>query len=138
MTAILGGQRRRIAERAAYQCEYCHLPERCAGALHEVHYIIPARHGGGNVPENLCYACLSCILHKGTDIASIDPLRPDDMIVVPLFHPRQQAWAQHFRLVDGRIEGLTPVGRVTVRQLDLNDLQRVEIRRRLHRLKRQP
>jgi hypothetical protein len=39
-----------------------------------------------------------------------------------LFHPRQDAWEEHFRLdrQNGEIIGLTAIGRVTVIELKMN------------------
>jgi hypothetical protein len=42
---------------------------------------------------------------------------------MPLFHPRRQTWADHFRWTDNGLylAGLTPVGRATIAALQLND-----------------
>jgi hypothetical protein len=97
-------------------------------ALHEIEHIIAEKHGGRTEEENLGLSCALCNGFKGSDLTSIDP---ETGAIVPLFHPRRDAWEMHFRLVDGRIEPLTPVGRVTVRLLKLNDPDRVEERRQL-------
>jgi hypothetical protein len=47
---------------------------------------------------------------------------------VPLFHPRRERWAEHFQVVEGRIEPLTAEGRVTAKLLQLNDPDRIEER----------
>ena len=47
---------------------------------------------------------------------------------VRLFHPRQQFWAEHFRFMGHRIEGLTPTGRATVTASDLSHSRRLRIR----------
>lgn len=138
MTSILGGVRRRIFERAGGRCEYCQLNERYAGALHEVSYITPAKHGGTGNPDNLCLICLPCSHQKGADTASIDPDSRDEMVIIPLFNPRLHVWSDHFRVVEGRIEPLTATGRITVKMLDFNNPLRVEIRRRLQRIGRYP
>jgi hypothetical protein len=41
---------------------------------------------------------------------------------VPLFHPRQQRWDEHFRVdvESGELHGTTPAGRATVARLDLS------------------
>ena len=41
---------------------------------------------------------------------------------MPLFHPREQRWTEHFAvdLESGEIQGTTPTGRATVACLDLN------------------
>jgi len=87
----------------------------------------------GNMVEklrlgNLALACLWCNLHKGTNIASIDP---DSGDLVRLFDPRRQRWTDHFRLYGARILGTTPIGRVTVAVLAMNGDRYVAIRRAL-------
>jgi hypothetical protein len=52
-------------------------------------------------------------------------------VIVEVFHPRQDAWHDHFVIRGARIVGLTPVGRVTVRLLDMNEGRRVWLRREL-------
>jgi hypothetical protein len=47
---------------------------------------------------------------------------------VPLFHPGQENWSDHFRFTGYRIEGLTAVGRATAAALDLNHPRRRRIR----------
>jgi hypothetical protein len=41
---------------------------------------------------------------------------------VPLFHPNQQEWAEHFAWNDDATEimGLTPIGRATIAALKMN------------------
>jgi len=45
---------------------------------------------------------------------------PDSGEEVPLFNPRVQQWAEHFRWEKEIILGLTPVGRATISALQLN------------------
>jgi len=120
--------RRLVAQQARHRCEYCLLPEAVALHRHEPDHIIPVQHGGETHPSNLALACLRCNRYKGPNVGSFDPLTNQ---LVPLFHPRSQAWEQHFRLVDAEIVPLTPEGRVTVRLLRLNDPDRVAERQRL-------
>lgn len=80
------------------------------------------------VEHNLAYACFECNPNKGANIATIDPL---DEQIVRLFDPRTHLWAAHFTLQDGRILGLTPVGRVTAQLLRLNTDTRVRQRQLL-------
>jgi hypothetical protein len=64
-------------------------------------------------------------LYKGTNLASIDPHtgRP----ALP-FHPRRDAWSEHFTVEDAQIVPLTPEGRATAALLKLNAPARVEFR----------
>jgi hypothetical protein len=123
--------RRLVRERAAETCEYCRIPEWMTSVSHWVDHIVAEKHGGQTTEANLACSCVSCNQHKGTDLASIDPLTAQ---LTPLFHPRNDTWDEHFRLADGTIEPLTPTGRVTVRLLHLNAPERIEERRLLERL----
>jgi len=48
--------------------------------------------------------------------------------LTPLFNPRRHKWARHFRWQGAYLIGRTPVGRVTVALLHINDEYRVELR----------
>lgn len=117
--------RRQVRERAGLRCEYCLIPESITLATHPVDHVIAEKHGGATADENLALACTICNLHKGSDLSSVDPLSGE---VVRLFHPRRDRWSDHFRLVEGRLEPLTPTGRVTARLLQFNAPARVEER----------
>lgn len=114
---ISGSLRRQVRTRARGCCEYCLLRDSDGYVPFHADHVIAEKHGGLATFENLAWACGLCNLHKGTDLASIDP---DGGALVPLFNPRQDRWKDHFRLVSWRIEPLTPIGRVTVRLLHLN------------------
>jgi hypothetical protein len=88
------------------------------------------------VSDNLCLSCFECNRQKGSDLSSVDPITDE---VVPLFHPRRDVWSDHFQLTaDGKIEGKTAQGRVTVNLLDFNNPERVTIRAALMLLRRYP
>jgi hypothetical protein len=89
---------------------------------------LPANTVGGSAPDNLCWACTSCNLHKGPNIAGIDQQTGQ---LVPLFHPRQQVWADHFEWNGAIIRGKTPVGRATAAVLAFNLPENVELREAL-------
>lgn len=69
--------------------------------------------------------CFFCNLHKGPNLTGIDPQTGQ---IVPLFHPRQDVWYEHFEERGLLIVGLTPTGRVTVRVLAMNTLDRLDLR----------
>ena len=117
--------RRQVRERARERCEYCLLAESEAFFPHEPDHIIALKHGGETLLANLALACFDCNRFKGSDIASVDPVTG---VVTPLFNPRTQAWAEHFRLLDRRILPLTAVGRATERLLRFNLLHRIYAR----------
>lgn len=70
------------------------------------------------------YVCSFCNFHKGPNIASREGGE-----LVPLFDPRTQVWSEHFEDRGELIVGRTPIGRVTVRVLNMNDEDRRELRR---------
>jgi len=124
-TYIPAEVRRLVRERARERCEYCLIPESAVFAPHEVDHIVAEKHGGETETDNLAFSCVLCNKHKGSDLASIDPSTGD---IIPLFHPRRNRWAEHFGVVDARIEPLTATGRVTARLLQLNHPDRIEER----------
>ena len=96
---------------------------------HHVEHIIARQHGGSEGADNLALACHRCNLRKGPNLTGIDPWTGD---VAPLFHPRRDRWEEHFLLRGVYLEGITPIGRVTVRVLAMNDARRLELRAELH------
>jgi hypothetical protein len=76
-----------------------------------------------------------CNRHKGTDLASLDPLTGEPVF---LYNPRKDEWKDHFRLNDAVIEGITPKGRTTVRLLHFNDEESIDWRRDLIKIGRYP
>lgn len=134
-TRVSAALRRRVQERARGCCEYCLLSEEDAWFSHEPDHIIAEKHGGETTDENLAWSCFDCNLHKGSDIASRDATTGS---LAPLFDPRLQRWRDHFELTEGRIIGLSAIGRVTERLLKFNQPERVEIRRLLSQIARYP
>lgn len=117
-----------VSQRAGERCEYYMLSEAVSLHKHEPDHIIPRQHGGESVADNLALACLRCNRHKGPNVGSFDPLTGR---LTPFFNPRQQEWAEHFRLEQAEIIPLTPEARVTVRIFHLNDADRVAERQAL-------
>jgi hypothetical protein len=126
--------RAEIVRRARLRCEYCLIHEEDAGFVHEVDHIIGRQHGGETVAENLAYACLVCNRFKGPNLSSVD----SSGTIIPLFHPRSQRWADHFRLAGAVIQPLTPTGEATANLLRLNAAERVIERSVLQQLNRYP
>jgi hypothetical protein len=100
-------------------------------AAHWVDHVIAEKHGGQTEESNLALCCALCNQRKGSDLTSIDPQTGE---ITPLFHPRRDRWAAHFRLVGAQLAPLTPTGRATVRLLQLNHPDRLEERELLLRL----
>lgn len=124
-----------VWQRAGARCEYCLLHEDDAVLPHEPDHIVATQHGGATIADNLALSCWDCNHVKGPNLSSVDPLSHE---IVPLFHPRLDRWAEHFRLDGSRIAGLTARGRVTVFLLQLNAPERVRQRRHLQALGRYP
>jgi hypothetical protein len=93
----------------------------------ELEHVIPRKHGGTNAFGNLAYACPNCNRHKGTDLASIDRVTSRTRLV-RLFNPRRHSWDYHFAFDGPRVVGRTPIGRVTVNVLNMNDPDMVDVR----------
>ena len=112
---------RLVVERAGGRCEYCRCPEAYALDTFEMEHIVPRSLGGATEAGNLALSCGGCNSFKGARLAAPDPESGD---MAPLYHPRQQRWAEHFRWSDDflSLEGLTPTGRATIALLRLNRL----------------
>jgi hypothetical protein len=135
VTYIAAELRRLIAARAEGICEYCLIAEDDTFYGCEADHIISEKHGGATDAENLANACVFCNQSKGSDIGSI---HRENNTFVRFFNPRVDAWADHFSLVDCRIEGITPIGIVTARILDFNAADRVAERKALQGSARYP
>jgi hypothetical protein len=71
-----------------------------------------------------------CNLCKGTNLTRIDPVTKE---IVPLFNSRRDCWLDRFGFRGPVIEGITTVGRTTVKLLSMNDTRRiVKDRHRVH------
>jgi hypothetical protein len=127
-TYVPASLRRFVYDRASGYCEYCFIPEIAAFASHEVDHIIAEKHGGLTQEDNLALSCTLCNKHKGTDLALIDPGTGE---ITPLYHPRRDWWSDHFCLSGAEFTPLTPIGRVTVRLLQLNRGDRIRERQLL-------
>jgi hypothetical protein len=121
--------RQAVRQRARRRCEYCHLPETDAPFTgFQIEHVIARQHGGETVLSNLAFACHRCNLFKGPNLAGIDP---ETKQIVKLFHPRRMKWALHFRWVGPLLVGRTATGRATVAVLNINESDRVALRRSL-------
>lgn len=117
-----------VIARSLQSCEYCLVHSDYTAFAHEVDHILARKHGGTTDADNLAYACAQCNRFKGSDIAAPDPVTGE---ITALFNPRIMAWADHFRLEGPRIVPLTATGRVTERLLQLNQIDRLLLRKDL-------
>lgn len=111
------------------RCCYCLTTEDNSGIPMSFEHIYPRSKGGVTAFQNLCLACRPCNEFKGDTTEGKDDRTGE---TVPLFNPRTQVWSEHFAWSqDGtQLEGLTPVGRVTVIMLRINHAAIVRARRR--------
>jgi len=126
-TYISDQLREQVIARAGSRCAYCQSRQDLMGVTFEVDHIVPESAGGPTSLENLCLSCPTCNRHKSRRLTVTDPVSGD---VAPLFHPLQQAWADHFVWSnDGtRVVGLTVVGRATAEALQMNRPTIVQLR----------
>jgi hypothetical protein len=127
--SIAEGLRHAVWQTDKGRCAYCLTSEANSGIPLTIDHIRPMAKGGGTVLDNLCLACRTCNEFKSDQVSAFDPLTGQEE---PLFHPRTQQWAEHFRWSsDGtQVEGLTAIGRATVLALRMNRPPIVSARRR--------
>jgi len=119
---------RLVRERARHLCEYCLMPQVIRPLKFPIDHIRSIQHGGETVVNNLALCCGRCNLHKGPNIAGIDPQTGK---VTRLFHPRKDRWSRHFRWANVEIAGLAAVGRTTVYVLALDHPDDLAVREEL-------
>src|SRR5262245_39908367 len=125
MSDIPSSLREEVVLRAGNRCEYCQLSQLGQEATFHIDHVTPRAAGGPTTADNLALACVSCSLRKWAKQTAIDP---DSGEEVPLFNPRMQPWAEHFRWEGVRVVPLTPTGRATVVALAMNRPMIVAIR----------
>jgi hypothetical protein len=116
---VTAQQRQFVGDRAKGCCEYCQSQLQFSPQPFSVEHIQPRSMGGITHADNLALSCSGCNGHKYNKTHAIDPVTGES---VPLFHPRQQQWVDHFGWDQGytQVIGLTPTGRATVDALRLN------------------
>jgi hypothetical protein len=117
-----------VVLRAQGRCEYCHFPEAASELPFHLDHVIAEKHGGPTTSANLAWACFSCNLHKGPNIAGLDP---DTGELTRLFHPRTDVWTEHFVWDGAWLRGRTAVGRTTLAVLAMNATDSVAVREAL-------
>jgi len=112
--------RQRIRQRANFLCEYCHSSEEANASLFTFDHLIPQSLGGTDIEDNLALACHRCNCRRYNFTDGIDP---ETQMIVPLFNPRRNQWADHFAWSTDaqKILGITITGRATIERLDMND-----------------
>jgi len=115
-----------VRHRASGFCEYCRVPEALTGFTLQVDHVIARSHGGTDDVDNLAWACAICNLYKGTNLSGFEPATKT---IIRLYNPRQDRWAEHFRLNDGVLEPLSGIAGVTIRLLRMNQRETVLARK---------
>jgi hypothetical protein len=108
-----------VANRAAFCCEYCWSQEKYSPDYFSIEHIIPRIKNGVDALFNLAYSCMACNNHKYAHIEAIDPVSG---VLFPLYNPRIDVWAEHFRWSNDYsiLTGISPKGRATIDKLKLN------------------
>jgi hypothetical protein len=114
-----------VVRRAGNRCEYCRLSQIGQEATFHIDHITPRAVAGATSFDNLALACVSCSLRKWAKQSATDPSSGE---IASFYHPRTDAWSDHFRWDDALIVPLTPVGRTTVDALAMNRPMIVAIR----------
>jgi hypothetical protein len=123
-------KRENVIFRAYNLCEYCLSQDKYSPNSFTIDYFIPEEFGGTDEIMNLIYACFLCNRFKSNKIIAFDSLTQS---YVPLFNPRVDDWSLHFAWNDDAtlIIGITPIGRGTVNELQLNRKKLIEYRKAL-------
>ncbi|MEZ4730969.1 MAG: HNH endonuclease signature motif containing protein [Caldilineaceae bacterium] len=130
-------QKELVIARAGGCCEYCLSQLHFSPDPFSVEHILPVAKGGSEDLNNLALSCQGCNNHKYTHTSAIDPVSGQRAL---LYHPRHDRWSDHFAWIDNceHLIGLTPTGRATVIQLQLNRTGVVNLRQALYTLGRHP
>src|SRR5438105_3385620 len=116
---------RAVRSRAHGRCEYCFMHESVQGATFDVEHVNQQSKGGESTLDTLALPRQDATRIKPAGQQPLIHLQAEQ---VPLFHPVQQRWSEHFRFKGCEVEGRTAVGRATVVMLDLNHFRRQRIR----------
>jgi hypothetical protein len=130
---VSGVVKKQVTDLAQGCCEYCKSQIRFSPNSFEIDHIIPMSRGGMNQLENLALACPQCNGHKSDKIKAVDSVSEQ---IVPLFHPRQMDWKEHFCWSDDTLQMIetTAIGRATVALLQTNRETVVNLRAVLREL----
>jgi len=134
---ITAAQRRFVAQRANYCCEYCLSQHEFSPDPFSIEHIIPQSKGGTDELENLALACQGCNNKKYNHTQARDPVTGE---TVTLYHPRQHSWSEHFTWNEDYrlLIGLTPIGRATIERIQLNRSGVMNLRKLLHAVNLHP
>jgi hypothetical protein len=117
-----------VFRRANGCCEYCCSQSRFATESFSIDHVLSRSRGGTSSAANLALSCQGCNNHRYNKTSGFDPLTNRE---ARLFNPRRHRWGDHFTWSEDytMIVGITPSGRATVYELQLNRPGVVELRR---------
>ena len=118
----------KVIRRARGRCEYCHFPVAASELPFHLDHIVAVKHRGPTTSANLAWACFSCNLYKGPNIAGLDPVTGK---LTRLFHPRRDVWNEHFDWDGLWLRGKTAVGRTSIAVLAINAADSIAVREAL-------
>ncbi|MBL7813901.1 MAG: HNH endonuclease [Saprospiraceae bacterium] len=121
--------RQKVVKRANFCCEYCLVPEAFLATVFHIEHIRSIKHGGKTLLNNLAYACPHCNQNKGSDVATFLNDESDELI--RFFNPRIDVWHEHFEINEGEIVPKTNLAKVTIRILNINQIDRIIFRKAL-------
>lgn len=136
-SSFTAAQKQLIIQRAQGCCEYCVSQVKFSPDPFSIEHIVPVSKGGTDELDNFALSCQGCNNRKYTHTEAIDPVTGS---TVPLYHPRQQKWAEHFVWSENftRMIGITSTGRATIVRLNLNRSGVVNLREVLSLANRHP
>jgi hypothetical protein len=116
-----------VIARANKCCEYCQSQDRYSPNRFTIDHVTPESIEINDDFENLAYACFLCNRLKSNKLVGFDALT---QTFWPIFNPRLEKWAQHFAWNENAstIIGITPIGRATIKELQLNREKLIEYR----------
>jgi hypothetical protein len=123
--------RRFVAARAQGRCEYCRFPETFSYLPFQIDHIIAQKHRGPTIESNLAWSCYYCNSYKGPNLSGW--LLESDQ-VVRLFHPRKDAWDDHFAWRRALLLPKSAIGQATIEVLEMNHPDAVQLREWLQEL----
>jgi hypothetical protein len=137
MSKITAKQKVEVFQRARGCCEYCLSQAKFSPDPFSIEHIVPRSKGGTDTMDNLALACQGCNNHKYNCTTGRDPING---VMRSLYHPRRDKWTEHFTWDEDfrLLLGLTPTGRATIEQLQLNRDGVVNLRFALRKIHRHP
>ena len=116
-----------VFSRATGLCEYCKSPANISSQPFVIEHIVAKSKGGTSELTNIALSCQGCNNHKYNKQFGFDFI---SKLTIDLFHPRLDSWSEHFSWSDDTLQviGITPTGRVTVKELKLNRTELLNLR----------